>query len=270
VEEPSAEGHLPQLRQLLEKHGGAATYGRSLAIYRPAALKGVLARLPSRQPQVFSRRAGSMARCQKQADPTKLQQHFNKTFAGGTSAQKPEIIVPDPERRDSIILATEHNDDDTDPYYTFKVPKRLLLHLTEQDQQEHYSVPLFVVNMTIAAVLELRNAIERLDKLGEPQVRALCCVAPTLLHLHLTRATPDPLIISPLPPSLPPLFVFAQVKYLMFVTVADEEFHQAVKIFNANSVSKGSLLYLIALPKFSSEGAVLNILSLSLFISPWR
>ncbi len=60
--------------------------------------------------------------------------------------------------------------------------------------------------------------------------------------------------------------MFAQVKYLMFVTVADEEFHQAVKIFNANSVSKGSLLYLIALPKFSSAGAVLNILSLSLYL----
>ena len=40
-----------------------------------------------------------------------------------------------------------------------------------------------------------------------------------------------------------------------------------MKIFNANSVSKGSLLYLIALPKFSSESAVVEYF-LSLSLSP--
>jgi hypothetical protein len=100
-----------------------------------------------------------MDRCQKRANPEKLQQHFDKA-----SAPRKTIFFSD--RRDSIISAK-----DAKSYYTFKVPKRLLLLMTAKDKQEHYSVPLFVVNMTIAAVLELRNAIERLDKLGEPQVR---------------------------------------------------------------------------------------------------
>jgi hypothetical protein len=167
VERPLAEVHLSNLRQLLQKHGGAASCGRSQAFFHPPTLKDALAKLPSRKPQLLAQKLQSLRKCMEDADDQLAQGEPISSFV--------ELV----QARNSIITATAHGSDRTSERssYHFQVPHRLVHLLTNNDDRQNqkkreqiFTVPLFAVNMSVDAVLRLRSFIEQMDQLEDCKV----------------------------------------------------------------------------------------------------
>lgn len=240
VDKPSAEKHLSELRQLLQKHGGAASYSQRKKFYDPNRLKKALEMMPSRTPRICALRAKSWAKY-REKQMTRLQKQGSDDKG---SRQPPQVYSEIVEKGlTSSLIDVERRTGPTDTF-SFRVPRCLRLLLTQSkntaaDQERagrrHFHVPLFLVNMTVRAVCNLRSAIKQMDQLEDVEVSQHYNCIPELKAFQS---------------GLTAIKHQMRYRYLMFVTVRDD---QDVNAISAKS-GKDNLLYFIRLPACSSDG----------------